>query len=48
MTADGRVAAAALAIGATARRQRLQDLIDDNDETVAYYAVWALSQLDRG
>lgn len=36
------------AIGATASRQRLQELIDDDDETVAYYAVWALSQLDRG
>ena len=36
------------AIGAPSSRDRLRELIDDQDETVAYYAVWALSKLDRG
>ena len=35
-------------IGATESRQRLESLLTDKDSTVAYYAEWALGQLDRG
>ena len=35
-------------IGAPDSRGRLQDLLDDSDATVSYYAEWALRQLGQG
>ena len=35
-------------IGSSSSRDRLSELVDDQDDTVAYFAVWALSKLDRG
>jgi HEAT repeat protein len=35
-------------IGSPASRARLQELLQDGDDTVAYYAKWALLQLEQG